>query len=168
MWMYEKTEDNKARFILGEKGEKMLICVGINPSTAEPKNLDNTLRIVKTVSVNKGFDGWVMLNVYPQRATNPNDMDSKINEDYHRLNLDHITAVFEKNDCIIWAAWGTLIDKRPYLRACLKDIIDVSRIHQVEWRTIGQRSKAGHPHHPLYLKHSLEMESFDIEDYLQK
>jgi len=46
-WLYSKTSDNKARFLLGEKGNKTLICIGINPSTAEPDNLDRTLTVVK-------------------------------------------------------------------------------------------------------------------------
>jgi|APLak6261669087_1056070.scaffolds.fasta_scaffold04906_4 hypothetical protein len=168
MWLYQNTEDNKARFILGEHGENPLICIGINPSTAKPEDLDNTLRNVKTISSNQGFDGWVMLNVYPQRATNPNHMSSILNEDYHRLNLEHIESIFRSRKSVVWAAWGTLIGKRPYLNDCLKDIVEVSKRYPVEWKIIGQRSKAGHPHHPLYLNHSLKLESFDIEGYLNR
>ena len=44
--IYSNTSNNKARFLLGEKGSKSLICIGINPSTAEPNNLDNTLKLI--------------------------------------------------------------------------------------------------------------------------
>lgn len=167
MWVYENTGDNKARFVLGEPGGKTLVCIGVNPSTAEPNNLDPTLRNVKTISAKQGFDGWLMLNLYPQRATNPNDMHLNINDEYHRLNLDHIDEVLKSNDCVVWAAWGALIEKRPYLKTCLKDIANISSRYSPEWKTIGKRSKAGHPHHPLYLNHTLEMQPFDIEQYLQ-
>jgi hypothetical protein len=166
MWIYKNTEDNKARFVLGEHGEKILICIGINPSTAEPNNLDKTLTSVKKISANQGFDGWIMLNLYPQRATNPNDLDTSINKEYHRLNFHHIDLVLKANDCVVWAAWGALIGKRPYLKTCLKDIADISRKYSIEWKTIGKKSIDGHPHHPLYLSHDLNLDSFDIEYYL--
>lgn len=167
MWIYKNTNDNKARFLLGEHGNRILICIGINPSTAEPDNLDNTLKRVKTISTNQDFDGWLMLNLYPQRATDPNNLHSNIKEGYHQENLRHIESIFKSNDCVVWAAWGTLIEKRPYLKKCLKDIMDISRKYSINWQTIGMRSKAGHPHHPLYLNQKLSLEPFDIEGYLE-
>ena len=68
-WLYKKNRDNSARYILGEAGRKPLVCVGINPSTAEPNNLDRTLTNVRRFSELNGYDGWLMLNVYPQRST---------------------------------------------------------------------------------------------------
>lgn len=76
-WIYKKTTDNSSRFVLGEPGSNSLVCVGVNPSTATPEKLDNTLRTVKKLSAVHGFDGWIMLNLYPQRATNPNDMHAE-------------------------------------------------------------------------------------------
>ena len=70
-WLYEKNRNNTARYILGETGKKPLVCVGINPSTAAPNNLDRTLTNVKRFSELNGYDGWLMLNVYPQRSTDP-------------------------------------------------------------------------------------------------
>jgi hypothetical protein len=90
MWIYEHTQGNKARFVLGEPGKNNLICFGINPSTEEPNNLDPTLTRVKNIAAQFGYDGWIMLNVYPQRATNPNDMDAELNDEYHQRNLHHI------------------------------------------------------------------------------
>ena len=48
-WIYEHDVNNTARFTLGEYqyiSDKTLICFGINPSTATPNNLDNTLKKV--------------------------------------------------------------------------------------------------------------------------
>ena len=52
-----------------------LVCIGINPSTAQPGALDPTLKSVERLANANGFDSWIMFNVYPQRATDPNDMD---------------------------------------------------------------------------------------------
>jgi hypothetical protein len=167
MWIYKKTINNNARFVLGEPGENNLICFGINPSTAEPGNLDPTLARVKKIAGLHGFDGWIMLNVYPQRATNPNDMDADFNNEHHWQNLCNIADVFQQYKGTAWAAWGTLIDKRPYLKPCLQDIVRVTIPHAVEWKTMGKRSKAGHPHHPLYLKLDSGLDAFDVEKYLK-
>ena len=35
--IYEHSQDNKARFSLGEEGKNMLITIGVSPSTATDK-----------------------------------------------------------------------------------------------------------------------------------
>ena len=166
-WIYSKTDDNKARFLLGEKGDKTLLCIGINPSTAEPDNLDNTLKNVKRFSVDLGYDSWLMLNVYPQRATNPNKLSHEIDLDYHKENLKQIESVLSNSKCDIWAAWGTIINKRKYLFPCLNDIVTITKKYSIDWYTIGKISKYGHPHHPLYLNKSLKLDVFDIDQYIK-
>ncbi len=166
-WIYYNTKDNQARFILGEKGEKTLICMGINPSTATPSQLDSTLKIVRRFSKDLGYDSWIMLNIYSQRATNPNNLDTKINEFYHEENLKYIEQVLKDRNCDVWAAWGTLIGKRNYLVNCLVDIYYISKKHSVDWYTIGKKSKKGHPHHPLYLSKKLKLDEFNITNYLK-
>ena len=41
-WLYVPDFYTEYRYILGTRGQKPLICIGVNPSTAEPDNLDNT------------------------------------------------------------------------------------------------------------------------------
>ena len=65
------------RYVLGEQfdtdKQNVLICIGINPSMAMPNFLDPTLRRVQDYAKRSGeYRAWYMLNVYPQRATNPN------------------------------------------------------------------------------------------------
>ena len=73
-WIYVPDFYTEYRYILGTRGENPLICIGINPSTAEPDNLDNTLKSVSRIAGGNGFDSWIMFNVYAQRATRPDDM----------------------------------------------------------------------------------------------
>lgn len=167
-WLYEKNSDNSSRYILGTVGRHPLICIGINPSTAEPERLDNTLKSVVRISEANGYDSWIMLNVYPQRATNPDDMHLDVNQLLLQENLFHIGNVMKNNQPAIWAAWGTVINKRPYLPDCLSQIIDLSRQYECKWYSAGQVSKSGHPHHPLYLKKTEILKSFDIDEYIQK
>lgn len=166
-WLYSTTKNNKARFFLGEKGEKTLICIGINPSTAEPNKLDNTLKNVRRFAYDLGYDSWLMLNVYPQRATNPNELDLEINLTYHRENLKQIENILNYQKYDIWAAWGTLINKRKYLHECLNELVLLTRKNTLNWYTIGKKTKDGHPHHPLYLNKNLKLDLFDIDAYIQ-
>ena len=45
-WLYVPNAYTEYRYILGTRGENPLICIGINPSTARPDGLDNTLKSV--------------------------------------------------------------------------------------------------------------------------
>lgn len=70
-WLYERTPDNSSRFVLGIDGANPLVCLGLNPSTAEPGHLDPTVSRVQEAARRNGFDGFIMLNVYPKRDTLP-------------------------------------------------------------------------------------------------
>lgn len=169
-WLYVPDYYADYRYILGTKGENPLICIGINPSTAAPDDLDNTLKSVARIAEHNGYDSWIMFNVYAQRATNPDDMDSELNEKLHRENMrafEYILSnVGEGVSPAIWAAWGTIIEKRDYLRGCVLDMVSLGQQYGAHWVSAGKKSKKGHPHHPLYLRKDAETEAFDIEDYL--
>ena len=155
------------RYILGTRGADPLICIGVNPSTAEPGNLDNTLKSVERIAHNNGFDSFIMFNVYAQRATDPDQMERSCNSLLHKENMkafSYVLSISEKP--VVWAAWGTLIEKRPYLFDCLQDMMAVGEEYGARWVSFGARSKAGHPHHPLYLRADSPMEAFDWEEYL--
>ena len=169
MWCYENDQNNTIRYILGEKGDNPLFCLGINPSTAEPDNLDPTVTKVKSISLKNKFDGWFMLNIYPQRAINPDKLDDCCNSETHKKNLNCIKKYLIKyKGPKIWAAWGILIEKRKFLIDCLKDIYEISKQSNSKWITYGDLTKKGHPRHPLYLPLDCKRYNFNIEKYLQK
>lgn len=167
-WIYIKNHNNTSRYVLGTIGENPLFCFGINPSTAEPHNLDNTVKSVERIAKHNGYDSFVMLNLYPQRATNPNDMHKICNECILAENIKEISNLLSKYDNpTIWAAWGTLIDKRDYLKTCLSEIDKALDEVNCKWITFGNKSKKGHPHHPLYLKTVADNEIFDVTSYIK-
>jgi len=86
-WLYVPDFYTKYRYILGTAGDNPLICIGINPSTAAPDDLDNTLKSVSRIAEGNGYDSWIMFNVYAQRATRPDDMDGELNAPMHRENM---------------------------------------------------------------------------------
>ena len=117
-WLYVPNFYSEYRYILGTRGEKPLICIGINPSTAAPDDLDNTLKSVERVALHNGYDSFIMFNVYAQRATNPDDMEPACNPALHRENMeafDYVLSLDKTGAPAVWAAWGTIIEKRDYL-----------------------------------------------------
>lgn len=166
-WLYVPDFYSEYRYILGTKGEKPLICIGINPSTAAPDDLDNTLKSVERIALANGYDSFIMFNVYAQRATNPDDMDRECNNLLHEENMkafEYILGLSESPS--IWAAWGNIIEKRPYLPDCVRSMIELGKQHQATWYSAGKISKKGHPHHPLYLKKDTPLDPFDIDAYI--
>ena len=100
-WLYVPDFYTEYRYILGTRGENPLICIGINPSTAAPDDLDNTLKSVARIAAGNGYDSWIMFNVYAQRATNPDDMDRVLNERLHGENMrafEYILSGVKKTD----------------------------------------------------------------------
>ena len=168
-WLYVPDHYSEYRYILGTAGEHPLICIGVNPSTAIPGRLDNTLKSAERIALFNGFDSFIMFNVYAQRATIPDDMDRKMNPKLHAENMKAFRYVLERCGArpAVWAAWGAVIEKRPYLPLCVADMVRTGTEFGARWYTAGPRSRAGHPHHPLYLKKDSRLEPFeDLEAYL--
>ena len=165
-WIYEHSDDNTCRYALGTKGERTLICFGVNPNTAEPEKLDPTMKTVERFALQNGYDSYLMLNLYPQRATNPKDMNKTENREIGDKNLEIIDKYLSKGNCDIWAAWGTLIMMCPYLFSYLKEIYSANQDKNNRWYTVGQKSKDGHPHHPLYVKKTEVLVPFNMDEYI--
>ena len=166
-WLYVPNVYSEYRYILGTRGKRPLICIGINPSTAKPDDLDNTLKSVERIALGNGFDSFIMFNVYAQRATDPDSMERNCNLILHRENLEafrYILSISPKP--AVWAAWGTIIEKRDYLSMCLKDMAAVGEAFGAACYCGGAVSKKGHPHHPLYLRKDEKLKVFDIDEYL--
>lgn len=167
-WLYAPNFYSEYRYILGTRGQNPLICIGINPSTAKPGDLDNTLKSVERIALGNGFDSFIMFNVYAQRATDPDAMERVCNEALHRENMEafrYVLSISEKP--AVWAAWGTIIEKRDYLPRCLKDMVAVGEHYGAQWYCAGKVSKKGHPHHPLYLRRDEKIRPFDMAAYFE-
>ena len=152
-WLYAPNFYSEYRYLLGTRGENPLICIGINPSTAKPDALDNTLKSVERIALGNGFDSFLMFNVYAQRATSPDDMEKIYNPALHRENLEafrYILSISRKP--AVWAAWGAIIEKRNYLPDCVRDLVQAGEAFGASWYCAGAITKKGHPHHPLYLR----------------
>ena len=168
-WLYVPNSYSEYRYILGSRGKKPLICIGINPSTAAPDALDPTLQSVNRIALSNGYDSFLMFNVYAQRATRPDDMEKAMNPLLHEENRKAFRYLLSLSpQPAVWAAWGNIIEKRDYLTDCMRDFLADGKAVGAKWYTAGPLLKSGHPHHPLYLRRDTKLLDFDIEAYLSK
>ena len=169
-WLYVPNRYEEYRYILGTRGKHPVICVGINPSTAAPNDLDPTLKSAQRIAHANGYDSFLMFNVYAQRATRPDDMERERNQWLHDENMKafaYLLSIAGERPAV-WAAWGAIIEKRGYLSDCAREMVEMGNRAGAVWYHAGPISVKGHPHHPLYLKSNTTLEPFDIGAYLEK
>jgi len=160
------------RYSLEIPGRKALFVIGVNPSTADSSTSDPTMdSILRFINGSQsGFDALVMLNVSPQRATNPGDMNRVQDEEKFNKSLEVIKSLCSRYpDAPVLLAYGNNIGTKTYLRNNLKQIYSILKGNR-EWLHIGGTNgltKQGHPRHPLYVSHKVGLVPFkNIEAYI--
>ncbi|GMO42970.1 MAG: hypothetical protein Pg6C_04610 [Treponemataceae bacterium] len=122
--IYVTSPDDRYRYVLGEiYDEKILYCVGVNPSTATPQKDDQTISNVREIAHHKGFDSWVMLNLYPQKSSDLKANKIAYDEAVHKKNLAEIKKIIP-NGSTIWLAWGDLIFSENFFLDCFTEIFN--------------------------------------------
>ena len=161
--------DEHVRYSLANKGDNPLIVFGINPSTANKDKPDATMRRVMGFAERYGFDSFVMLNVYPLRATNPAALPQECDDVLHTANIQEIVNVVSSHpEASILMAYGGNINSRKYLRPCLRDIIDALKPYNPKYFQIGTAlNRDGSPKHPLMAPYSSAMTPCDIDKQIQ-
>ena len=130
-----KGNANEFRFSLTKEGDRKLVVFGVNPSTANEQIADLTITKVMGFAERNGFDGFIMLNLYPQRCTNPESLDNEIDEELQRKNLEVIRlSVGDMKESIIVLGFGDTINLRPYLKRRPKEIIDMLAPNNPQWK----------------------------------
>lgn len=172
--------DAEKRFVLGKKGNKNLLCVGLNPSTADENGLDPTSRNIEAIAQKHGYDGWLLVNLYAQRASKPTDLSTEKDEELFWQNLRLIDALIIKKQFVIpqvLLAWGNNIDSftATYLKEAAYYLYKVLEKHNLPYSAIGV-TNAGHPYHPspqpvntqLGGIDNVQLHDFDFKTYAGK
>lgn len=133
-----------------EKGLDGRLCafIGLNPSTATHEQDDPTIRRCIRFCKDWGFDGYVMLNLFAFRATDPADMKFHnqrlyMEEVRNTKVIDQITDIVDMIVCA-WGAHGTFLNQGEAIRDYLKE----KPLHHLGL------TKGGYPGHPLYKRAS--------------
>lgn len=161
--IYSESGKN-VRYVLGTKGGNTLIVFGINPSTATAEKSDPTISRIDTYLKKYGYDSFKMLNVYPLRATNPDSLPTVPDAEIHKQNIKEIKEALNDSSAVL-CAWGNLIYKRKYLKACFADIAEIICNSKLPVYCL-ETTKSGNPRHPLArTKMPDKLISFDINSY---
>lgn len=148
--IYSSDDENGLRFTLGQKGEKILLVIGVNPSTADKEKSDMTISRVKKFTSLYAYDGFIMVNLYPKRATFPKDLPLTIDGELHLKNLMAIERAITESDAVL-CAWGNTIKVRKYLNKCYADVANLLNKYGLPCYCLGLTNE-GYPRHPSRVK----------------
>ncbi|MGI6110124.1 MAG: DUF1643 domain-containing protein [Eubacteriaceae bacterium] len=165
-WIYQTNTDNTARYVLGTEGKNPLIVMSINPSIGAPDVTDPTLGTVRHIAEDYHYDSWIILALYPQRATHLKNLDEMENQEWETENLKVINEVLAAHpDARIWAAWGTHIHDRWFFPGCLKSVMEIADKYNDSWMNYGPLTEHGDPRYCLYLEGGEGWSDFNIHQY---
>lgn len=139
-------------------GDRTLVSMGLNPSTATAEIDDPTVRKDQEFARRWRCGRVVKLNAYAYRATDPQDMKRAAkrgvdivgnpeNDDYIRAHLAMVLATQGR----LVVSWGNHID--PARQCALADLIEGMGV--TPW-CLGM-NKNGSPVHELYIPYSREL-----------
>lgn len=164
--IYHIAEGDTVRYALGRSGSRPLLIIGLNPSTANQYTRDQTLTRVESFTRRRA-NALIMCNLYPLRATDPNNLPTHADPDLIRQNTHHILSLAQQiKSPEIWAAWGDPITKRPYLTQSLNHLHTALTALAPHWIQCGPPTVKGHPRHPSRLAYKNRFSTFDIDNYL--
>lgn len=163
--IYSNAQDDKWRFTLGRSGARNLLTIGLNPSTATSEKADTTMSKVEVVARQNGFDGFVMLNLYPVRTTDYNELPLNVDVEAYSENIKRIRALVSAEPSpVIWAAWGESIRTRPYFVSAAMELL--SKLpNKTKWQHFGSLTTTGHPRHPSRISYEWSFIELDAQRY---
>lgn len=121
--------------------KEMCCFIGLNPSTADETQDDPTIRRCIQFSKDWGYKGYVMLNLFAYRATDPRVMKAAA-DPFGESNTEAMFEVSMMAGRVV-AAWGNHGQFRGQ-SVRIKRMLPKSTVH------LGL-TKSGEPKHPLYL-----------------
>ena len=146
----------KYRYVLRrvwDVSQPVCVFVGLNPSTADEKVNDPTVRRCMGYAYGWGYGGVVMMNLFALRATDPKvmlahqDPVGKDNDFYLNLYAKVADATHAAIVCA-WGAHGSHRQRSTAVRMLLMPYWPLRCLKKLA---------SGEPGHPLYLKRDLRL-----------
>lgn len=144
-------------------GQGSVCWVMLNPSTADDKKDDPTIRKVKGFTAAAGYRFIEVVNLFPHRATQPSALFTNPYMDnpaeLWRTPNEHavVTAI---NRCdVVMAAWGAWYGKNMHRLPKPTAAWTIAHKMGKHMHCLGE-NKDGSPKHPLYVPYGTELEMF--------
>lgn len=150
------SNDGRYRYMLQRQWEsgddaKLVLFVGLNPSTADGCTDDPTVRKCIGFSKRWGYGGFYIVNLFAFRTKSPKEMMAT-SVDPVGPNNDFYIDEFARRCDLVVAAWGVNGSHMG------RDKVVAARLNNLQ--CLG-RTKDGHPRHPLYVPYSQELVAFN-------
>lgn len=146
------SEDGLYRYWLSRRlsmGERTVLFVGLNPSTADATHDDPTIRKCVGFAGRWGFDWLLMGNLNAWRSTDPKGLPVDGLEAVGPRNQEALKWLTHRAEIVV-AAWGQN-KLNDYARTLSQIILGLPHA-----RTLGT-NKDGTPKHPLYLPYGTQL-----------
>lgn len=143
------SHDGKYRYSLVREWDKerpKVLFIGLNPSTADEKLDDPTIRRCINFAKRWGYGGILVGNLFAIRSTEP----GLIRKDPDPVGPKNDASLLEmvKDAKLVVGAWGNhgaYLDRSAYVRRLIPDMKCLAR------------NKTGEPTHPLYISDDQEL-----------
>lgn len=128
-----------------------VLWIMLNPSTADARVDDPTIRRVAGFTKSWGCDGFTVMNLYALRATDPRKLRQ---HDYPGGpgNGDILLGALRGEWRHVVVAWGAAANPEKE-----QAFIRLAKLAKVTLECLGT-TNAGHPRHPLYLPKTQQLE----------
>lgn len=139
------SEDRTHRFALWriwDESKPLVMFIGLNPSTADEKENDQTIESVERLSKFNGYGGFYMMNCWSYISTDPNGL---IHDNLYEAYNDTMLIDIARQCGDVIFAWGNfkVVADRGRDKELLKMFPGAKCIN---------KNKNGSPGHPLYKK----------------
>ncbi len=137
--------DKKERYSLKrewDKSKNKILYIMLNPSLADDKNDDPTIRRLINFSKKFNYGGFLVGNIYSTISPNPKEVD--ISDGISDKNLVELLKLINQVDEIVYA-WGN----NAYEPEFLKDLVSNPKCFG--------KNLDGSPKHPLYLSKNIQL-----------
>ncbi|MGE3193507.1 MAG: DUF1643 domain-containing protein [Microbacteriaceae bacterium] len=134
------------RFALGRRGSKPLVALAMNPSHADESRSDRTINRLAEASVTLKYDGWLMLNLYPERSPSPRGLgpfDRSLSDANCVAIIDELSANGVSN---VLGAWGN--PPHPTIRMAKVEVLKALKGAGIGVFYFGTKTLLGNPRHP--------------------
>ncbi|MEI6816001.1 MAG: DUF1643 domain-containing protein [Bacteroidota bacterium] len=167
-WLHIKSNDNQVRFLLGVEGKNPMVLMVAYPNMTTPTLWDYQIKTIIKLSKSLGYDGWMIISIYPQRVKELKYLHAK----RHSLMSNRNHALIKKtiqqyNIKEIYAGWGSAIENSKFL---IQELAQMNNTYfnDIKWLAYQNDSAKNHPRSIVNVPFSFKIKPFDMTAYLEK